>query len=93
MDAVYAMLLAKQNMSEPSVRQSLLRFQRKQYEFLRSKMALRISDSCYLFGVVDEEGILSPNEVYVNLPSRSGVLARDVIIARYVSSLSGQCTH
>ena len=80
-------------MSEPSVRQSLLRFQRKQYEFLRSKMALRISDSCYLFGVVDEEGILNPNEVYVNLPSRSGVLVRDVIIARYVSSLSGQCTH
>ena len=76
------MLLAQQDLSEPYVRQSLLRFQKQQYESLRNKMSLRIPDSAYLFGVVDEYGVLGPNEVYVNLPSRNGVLVRDVIVAR-----------
>ena len=76
------MLLAKQDLSEPMVRQQLQRFQNKQYDFLREKMSLRIQDSCYLFGIVDEDGVLGPNEVYVNLPGRSGVLVRDVIVAR-----------
>ncbi|KAI0751822.1 RdRP-domain-containing protein [Daedaleopsis nitida] len=79
---LYAMLLAGQNLSEPQVQSRLQAFQRKQYESLRKKMNLRIQDSGYLFGVVDEYGILGPDEVYINLPSRGGVLVRDVIVSR-----------
>ena len=85
---VYSMLLAQHDLSEPQVRQALLRFQRRQYESLRAKMSLRILDSCYLFGVVDEDGVLGPDEVFINLPSRCGVLVRDVIVGRYVSNCS-----
>ena len=76
------MLLAGQDLSEPEVRARLQTFQRLQYDGLRNKMNLRIQDSCYLFGVVDEYGILGPDEVYINLPGRSGVLVRDVVVAR-----------
>ncbi|TFK81241.1 RdRP-domain-containing protein [Polyporus arcularius HHB13444] len=82
---LYNMLLAGQDMTEPTVRQRLQRFQRIQYESLRKKMNFRVQDSCYVFGVVDEEGVLSPDEVYINLPSRSGVLVRDVVVARIPS--------
>ncbi|KAI0352487.1 RdRP-domain-containing protein [Trametes cingulata] len=80
--SLYAMLLAQHDLSEPHVKQRLQKFQRIQYESLRKKMNLRVMDSCYLFGVVDEDGVLGPGEVYINLPSRSGVLVRDVIVAR-----------
>ncbi|KAI0717592.1 RdRP-domain-containing protein [Cerioporus squamosus] len=83
--SLYNMLLAGQDMTEPIVRQRLQRFQGFQYESLRKKMALRVQDSCYVFGVVDEEEVLGPDEVYINLPSRSGVLVRDVIVARIPS--------
>lgn len=76
------MLLAQHDLSEPYVRQRLLKYQEVQYESLRRKMNLRIMDSCYVFGVVDEDGVLAPGEVYVNLPARSGVLVRDVVVAR-----------
>lgn len=79
---VYTMLLAGHELSEPIVRARLQDFQRYQYDSLRKKMNLRVQDSCYLFGVVDEEGILAPDEIYINLPTRGGVLVRDVIVAR-----------
>lgn len=80
--AVYEMLLACHDMSEPAVQQRLLKFQETQYNSLRKKMNLRVQESCYLFGVVDEDGILGENEVYINLPDRTGVLVRDVIVGR-----------
>ena len=80
------MLLAGQDLGEPIVRQRLQRFQGSQYEILRKKMSLRVQDSCLIFGVVDEEGVLGPDEVYINLPNRSGVLVRDVVVARCVMS-------
>lgn len=76
------MLLAQHDLSEPHVRQRLQKFQKIQYDSLRQKMNLRIVDSCYLFGVVDEDGVLAPDEVHINLPGRSGVLVRDVVVAR-----------
>ena len=79
------MLLAGQDLGEPIVRQRLQRFQGSQYEVLRKKMSLRVQDSCLIFGVVDEEGVLGPDEVYINLPNRSGVLVRDVVVARCVT--------
>ena len=81
------MLLAGQDLGEPIVRQRLQRFQGSQYEVLRKKMSLRVQDSCLIFGGVDEEGVLGPDEVYINLPNRSGVLVRDVVVARCVTSL------
>lgn len=36
-----------------------------------------------MFGVVDEYGILEEDEVFINLPGRSGTMVRDVIVARY----------
>ena len=79
---MYAMLLARQDLAEPYVRHRLQVFQRIQYNILRNKMNLKVQDSAYLFGVVDEAGILESNEVYVNIPTRSGVLVRDVIVGR-----------
>ena len=76
------MLLAQQDLSEPQMKHRLQAFQNIQFKTLRNKMSLRIPESAYLFGVVDEEGVLGPDEVYVNLPGRSGVLVRDVIVAR-----------
>ena len=81
------MLLAGQDLAEPCVRHRLQRFQGFQYESLRKRMNLRVQDSCYVFGVVDEVGVLGPDEVYINLPSRSGVLVRDVVVARFVHPL------
>ncbi|PIL36406.1 RNA-dependent RNA polymerase [Ganoderma sinense ZZ0214-1] len=78
----YSMLSAGQELSEPYMRHLLRAFQWVQYNTLREKMSLRIRESAYLFGVVDEEGVLGPDEVYVNLPSRGGVLVRDVIVTR-----------
>ncbi|KAI0655297.1 RdRP-domain-containing protein [Cubamyces menziesii] len=80
--SIYNMLLAQHDLSEPYARHRLQTFQKTQYDTLRRKMCLRIPDSCYLFGVVDEAGVLEPDEVYINLPNRSGVLVRDVIVAR-----------
>ncbi|RPD55108.1 RdRP-domain-containing protein [Lentinus tigrinus ALCF2SS1-7] len=79
---LYNLLLAGHDLAEPIVRQRLQRFQGFQYESLRKRMNLRVQDSCYIFGVVDEEGVLGPDEVYINLPSRSGVLVRDVVVSR-----------
>ncbi|KAI0637535.1 RdRP-domain-containing protein [Trametes polyzona] len=80
--SLFEMLLAQHDLSEPHVRQRLLQFQKSQYNTLRRKMNIRIADSCYLFGVVDEYGVLGPNEVHISLPSRSGILVRDVVVAR-----------
>ncbi|KAI8984846.1 RdRP-domain-containing protein [Trametes punicea] len=80
--SIYEMLLAPQDLSEPYVARKLQQFQKSQYEHLRRKMSLRVANSCYLYGVLDEEGVLGPNEVYINLPARSGVLVQDVIVGR-----------
>ncbi|OSD01932.1 RdRP-domain-containing protein [Trametes coccinea BRFM310] len=80
--SLYAILLAQHSLDEPYVRQKLELFQRNQYDRLRKKLDLRVPDSCYLYGVVDEDGILGPNEVYVNLPSRGGVIVRYIMVGR-----------
>ena len=79
---MYEMLLACQDMTEPTVRQRLLKFQETQYESLRKKLNLRVQDSCYLYGVVDEYGVLGKDEVYINIPGRTGVLVREVLVGR-----------
>lgn len=41
-------------------------------------------NSCYLFGVVDEQGVLKKNEVYISLPRITGVLEGKVLVSRCV---------
>lgn len=41
-------------------------------------------DSTRLYGVVDEYGILAADEVYINLPNRSGPLVQRVAVSRCV---------
>ncbi|KZT13262.1 RdRP-domain-containing protein [Laetiporus sulphureus 93-53] len=79
---LYAMLLACHDLKEPYVEWKLRSFQKQQYDHLSNKLNLRVEDSCYVYGVIDELGILDPDEVYVNLPGRTGVLERDVLVGR-----------
>lgn len=48
-----------------------------------------------MFGVIDESGVLEEDEVFLNLPGRTGVLTRDVIVGRSVALEvpHGLCTH
>ncbi|KAH9936832.1 RdRP-domain-containing protein [Epithele typhae] len=82
MQGLYAMLLARQELTEPQLQSRLRTYQRTQYNNLREKLSIRIPESCYVFGVVDEDGVLGPDEVYINLPSRNGVLVREVVVGR-----------
>lgn len=47
-----------------------------------------VQESCYVYGIVDEYGILQEDEVFVNIPGRAGVVLGDVIVARYVFSFT-----
>ncbi|KAI9059056.1 RdRP-domain-containing protein [Trametes sanguinea] len=87
--SLYAMLLAQHSLDEPYVRQKLDLFQRTQYDSLGKTLNLRVPDSCCLYGVVDEDGVLGPNEVYINLPSRGGVMVRYVTVGRYPAYYPG----
>ena len=52
------------------------------YICLTQDSPVLLQDSCYLFGVVDEIGILKDEEVYINIPSRRGVMTGFVLVAR-----------
>ncbi|KAH9950119.1 RdRP-domain-containing protein [Amylocystis lapponica] len=79
---LYALLLAKHDLQEPYVQWRLKQFQKLQYDSLRNKLNLRVEESCRVFGVVDEDGILEEDEVFINLPGRTGVLVRNVLVGR-----------
>ncbi|EED80511.1 predicted protein [Postia placenta Mad-698-R] len=79
---LYAILLAKHDLNEPYVEWKLRQFQQQQCNLLHKKLNLRVEDSCYVFGVIDESGVLEEDEVFLNLPGRTGVLTRDVIVGR-----------
>ncbi|GBE79056.1 RdRP-domain-containing protein [Sparassis crispa] len=86
---LYALLLAKHDLKEPYVRWKLQQYQRTQYEQLRKKMNLRVEDSCYVYGVVDEDGILAEDEVFISLPARTGVIVREVLVCRNPAYAAG----
>ncbi|TFY67076.1 hypothetical protein EVJ58_g1871 [Rhodofomes roseus] len=77
---LYSLLLACQDLKEPYVQWKLSLFQQKQYDNLREKLSIAVEDSAYLFGVVDEYGILEADEVFINIPGRIGVLAKPSIM-------------
>ena len=47
--------------------------------------------SCYVYGVVDELGVLKDDEVFVNLCERSGILESKVFVTRFVSRSQISC--
>ncbi|PCH41738.1 RdRP-domain-containing protein [Wolfiporia cocos MD-104 SS10] len=86
---LFGLLLAKHDLAEPYVQWRLKQFQRQQYETLRKKLNIRVEDSCYVYGVADEEGVLEEDEVFVNLPGRGGPLTQRVVVARNPSHYPG----
>ncbi|EMD41133.1 hypothetical protein CERSUDRAFT_111700, partial [Gelatoporia subvermispora B] len=86
---VYALLLAYHDLSEPYVEWKLKQFQALQYKSLYKKLNLRVEESCYVYGVVDEDGILEGDEVFINLPGRTGVVLGNVLVARNPSYSPG----
>ncbi|KAL5488413.1 hypothetical protein ACEPAI_6531 [Sanghuangporus weigelae] len=82
---LYEMLLAGHSLNEPYLRKMLRDCQRVQYSALKEKLNINVQKSCYVYGVVDELGVLDEDEVYVHLPQREGVLVSKVLIARLPS--------
>ncbi|KAH8813446.1 RNA dependent RNA polymerase-domain-containing protein, partial [Flagelloscypha sp. PMI_526] len=79
---LYEMLLAGFDTQEPYLKVLLQRFQKMSFDALRNKMQLPVPDSAYVYGVVDEMGVLGENEVFINLPSRGGPIIGDLLVAR-----------
>ncbi|KAI0959118.1 hypothetical protein AcW1_004042 [Taiwanofungus camphoratus] len=84
---LFALLLAKHDLNEPYVHWRLKQFQKQQYETLRKKLNLSVEESCYIYGVIDEDGVLKEDEVFLNVPGRTGVLDRNVLVSRNPSYL------
>ncbi|KAH9928858.1 RdRP-domain-containing protein [Fomitopsis serialis] len=78
---LYSLLLAYHDLSEPYVQHKIKAFQQHQYSVLRDKLHIAVEDSAYLFGIVDEYGLLEADEVFVNIPGRTGVLAKPRVMA------------
>ncbi|KAI0734822.1 RdRP-domain-containing protein [Fomitopsis betulina] len=77
---LYTMLLANHDLAEPYVASKLRQFQQSQYKTLYDKLNIPVDSSAYLFGVVDEYGVLESNEVFVNIPGWTGVLTRPKVV-------------
>ncbi|OCB88345.1 RdRP-domain-containing protein [Sanghuangporus baumii] len=86
---LYEMLLAGHSLNEPYLRKMLRDYQRVQRSALKEKLNVNVQchfkKSCYVYGVVDELGVLGEDEVYIHLPQREGVLVSEVLIARLPS--------
>ncbi|KAH9928855.1 RNA-dependent RNA polymerase [Fomitopsis serialis] len=79
-----SLLLAKHDLQECYVKWMLKLFQHQQYKTLQQNLSIRVEESARLYGVVDEEGILGQDEVFINLPDGEGILSdRPLLIVRY----------
>jgi len=78
---LYSLLLANHDLSEPYVQHKIEAFQQHQYSLLREKLHIAVEDSAYLFGIVDEYGLLEADEVFINITGRTGVLAKPRVMA------------
>ncbi|KDQ50366.1 hypothetical protein JAAARDRAFT_200044 [Jaapia argillacea MUCL 33604] len=79
---VFETLYAGQELSEPYVESRLKTYQNAQYVSLRKKLSIRVEASGYLYGVMDEYGLLEQGEVLINLPERTIPQNVDVVVAR-----------
>ncbi|KAK0243800.1 RdRP-domain-containing protein [Armillaria nabsnona] len=79
---LYEMLLAGFDLSEGHLACLLKRFQKRSLDSLRTKLQIRVKDSAYLYGVVDEFGVLEEGQVYINLPYQGGPQAGTFLVGR-----------
>ncbi|KAK0487845.1 RNA dependent RNA polymerase-domain-containing protein [Armillaria novae-zelandiae] len=79
---LYEMLLAGFDLSEGHLACLLKQFQKRSLDSLRTKLHIRVKDSAYLYGVVDELGILDEGQVYINLPYQGGPQVGTFLVAR-----------
>ncbi|KAK0187676.1 RdRP-domain-containing protein [Armillaria mellea] len=79
---VYEMLLAGFDLSEGHLACLLKRFQKRSLDSLRTKLQIRVKDSAYLYGVVDELDILEEGQVYINLPYQGGPQVGTFLVGR-----------
>ncbi|SJL07944.1 uncharacterized protein ARMOST_11302 [Armillaria ostoyae] len=79
---LYEMLLAGFDLSEGHLACLLKRFQKRSLDSLRTKLQIRVKDSAYLYGVVDELGILEEGQVYINLPYQGGPQVGTFLVGR-----------
>lgn len=79
---LYEMLLAGFDLSEGHLACLLKRFQKRSLDSLRKKLQIRVKDSAYLYGVVDELGILDEGQVYINLPYQGGPQVGTFLVGR-----------
>jgi len=77
----YAMLLAGYHINEPYLQSLLKGIQRYKLKALESSMRIPLKNARYLIGVVDEYGVLEPNEVYIS-PSHNGTVLKEVVVTR-----------
>ncbi|PBK97196.1 RdRP-domain-containing protein [Armillaria gallica] len=79
---LYEILLAGFDLSEGHLACLLKRFQKRSLDSLRTKLQIRVKDSAYLYGVVDELGILEEGQVYINLPYQGGPQVGTFLVGR-----------
>ncbi|KAK0462014.1 RdRP-domain-containing protein [Desarmillaria tabescens] len=79
---LYEMLLAGFDLSEGRLACLLKRFQKRSLDALRKKLHIHVKDSAYLYGVVDEFGILEEGQVYINLPYQGGPQVGTFLVGR-----------
>ncbi|KAK0202178.1 RNA dependent RNA polymerase-domain-containing protein [Desarmillaria ectypa] len=79
---LYEMLLAGFDLSEGHLACLLKQFQKRSLDALRMKLHIHVKDSAYLYGVVDELGILEEGHVYINLPYQGGPQVGTFLVGR-----------
>lgn len=67
-----ALLTGYELQKDPILSSLLYTTQLTQTLSMKKKARILVEDSCVLIGVVDDQGILAPNEVYVQLRKESG---------------------
>ncbi|KAG7445556.1 RdRP-domain-containing protein [Guyanagaster necrorhizus] len=76
------MLLAGFDLNEGHLACLLKQFQKRSLDALRTKLHIRVKDSAYLFGVVDELGILEEGQIYINRPYQGGPQVGTFVVGR-----------
>ncbi|KDQ55913.1 hypothetical protein JAAARDRAFT_208175 [Jaapia argillacea MUCL 33604] len=79
---VYEVMRAGHELKEPFVESKLVAFQNNQYRRLKENFGIPVESSCYLYGVIDEYGLLDEGYVFISLTGRSVPQGVDVLVGR-----------
>ncbi|KAJ7589646.1 RdRP-domain-containing protein [Mycena floridula] len=86
---LWEMILAGHDLEEPFLHAQMERFQNQRYRHLHEKLNMDVKKSCRLYGVVDEHDVLKDDEVYINIPERTGVQIGPVAVSRNPAYATG----